>query len=192
MSETLKIAILFGSYRQDTNGLRVLKYMMKQAKARGHEVHTINAREIGLPMLDRMYKEYEPGQAPEAMEKLAALYKSVDGFLIIAGEYNHSVQPGLSNLLDHFLEEYAWRPSGIVSYSVGGFGGMRVAMHLRAMLCELGMSSIPSILAISGVHNTLTEAGEDSEGKLRTGRFLDEFEWYARALKQERQKGTPY
>src|SRR3546814_15996029 len=89
-----------------------------------------------------MYKEHETGSAPEEVERRATLYRRVDGFLVVSGEYNHGIPPALKNLLDHFLEEYFWRPSGIVCYSAGGFGGVRAAMPLRMPLAELGMSKI--------------------------------------------------
>ena len=95
-----------------------------------------------------MYKEYAAGEAPEALERLAGRIKAADAFIIVSGEYNHSIPPALSNLLDHFLEEYFWRPSAIVCYSAGAFGGVRAAMQLRAMLCELGTPSIPSLLPV--------------------------------------------
>src|SRR5262249_4024180 len=96
-------------------------------------------------LLDRMYKEYPRGHGPDPLESLAALYRSADAFVVVSGEYNHSVPPALSNLLDYFLEEYFWRPSAIVCYSAGQLGGVRAAMQLRATLCELGMPSIPSL-----------------------------------------------
>ena len=76
-----------------------------------------------------MYKEYEKGQAPEILERLATRIRAADAFIIVSGEYNHSIPPALSNLLDHFLEEYFWRPSAIVCYSAGAFGGVRAAMQ---------------------------------------------------------------
>lgn len=36
--------------------------------------------------------------------------------------------------LDHFLEEYFWRPTSIVSCSPGRFGGVRAAVTLRTVL----------------------------------------------------------
>ncbi len=191
-NDPLKIAVLFGSYRQDSNGRRLFHYVRNKLTARGHEVHGVDAKAVDLPILDRMYKEYEPGSAPENMQTLADLFQSVDGFLVVAGEYNHSVQPGLKNLMDHFLEEYLWRPSAIACYSVGGFGGVRGAMHLRAMLCEMGMPSISSILPVSKIHQSLSEDGEDKEGVIRSDRFFDEFEWFMRAMKAQRAVGTPY
>jgi hypothetical protein len=99
--------------------------------------------ELQLPLLDRMYKEYAAGTAPATLEQLATLYRDVDGFLIISAKYNHGIPPAMKNLLDHFLEEYFWRPSGIVCYSAGMFGGVRAAVTLRATLAELGRPSSP-------------------------------------------------
>ena len=130
-----------------------------------------------------MYKEYPSGQAPEALERLASQFKAADAFIIVSGEYNHSIPPALSNMLDHFLAEYFWRPSAIVCYSAGPFGGVRAAMQLRAMLCELGTPSIPSLLPIAKVQDAFDDEGHphDEAYHRRADRFLGELEWYARA-----------
>lgn len=114
--------------------------------------------------------------------------------MVVSAEYNHSIPPALSNTLDHFLEEYFWRPSAICCYSAGQYGGVRAAMQLRAMLAELGTPSIPSLLPIPRVQKALSEAGEPAEDWLgrAAGRFLDELTWYAEALKAQRAGGTPY
>jgi len=194
MPHTLALTILFGSYRQDRTGIRAVRFIMQQLQNRGHEVEVVDAQECNLPMLDRMYKEYPSGEAPEVMERLATRYRSTDGFVIVTGEYNHGLQPGLKNLLDHYLEEYFFRPSAIVSYSAGTFAGARAAVHLREVASELGMPSIPSVFGIGTIQKTLTEQGEDAQGVLtpRVGKFLNELEWYAHALKQARLAGTPY
>jgi NAD(P)H-dependent FMN reductase len=114
--------------------------------------------------------------------------------VIVSAEYNNSIPPALSNLLDHFLEEYFFKPSAIACYSEGAFGGVRAAMQLRAMLAEMGMSSIPSILPFPSAQEMLAEDGTptgDEPGK-SADRFLDEFLWYANALKAARANGTPY
>jgi len=148
---------------------------------------------LRLPLLDRMYKEYLQGEAPAGLERLAALYRRADGFMVVSGEYNQSVPPALKNLLDHFLEEYFWRPSAIVSYSSGRFAGVRAAVALRPILGELGMPSIPSYLSIPTIGHSLSEDGETGEAWIEraAGRFLAEFEWYAEALKAKRAAGPP-
>jgi NAD(P)H-dependent FMN reductase len=187
------IAVLLGSVRRDRMGARAAQMVVGELEERGHEVHLVDPIDLQLPLLDRMYKEHPVGNAPDKLERLAELYRSVDGFLVVSAEYNHGIPPALKNLLDHFLEEYFWRPSGIVCYSAGGFGGVRAAMQLRMTLAELGMPSIPSLFPIPRIAETITEDGEASEITVRSmNRFLDEFLWYAGALSEARVDGTPY
>lgn len=187
------IAVLLGSVRRDRMGVRAAQLLVRELKDRGHDVHLVDPLELQLPLLDRMYKEHPEGKAPENLERLAQLYRSVDGFLVVSAEYNHGIPPALKNLLDHFLEEYFWRPSGIVCYSAGGFGGVRAAMQLRMTLAELGMPSVPSILPIPRIGETIGEDGSATEITVRSmNRFLDEFLWYAGALADARRGGTPY
>jgi len=190
----LRLVVLVGSVRSDRKGIRAARYVTTSLAARGHEVTLVDPAERQLPLLDRMYKEYERGEAPSLLEELAAFYRAADGFVVVSGEYNHSVPPALSNLLDHFLEEYFFRPSAIVCYSAGAFGGVRAAMQLRAMLCELGMPSIPSLLPIPKIQGALDEEGRPQDPVLdrRFAKFATEFEWYANALREARLKGVPY
>jgi NAD(P)H-dependent FMN reductase len=191
---SLRIAVLLGSVRSDRMGTRASKLVNRELERRGHRVELIDPLELQLPLLDRMYKEYPKGEAPEPLETLAEIYRNADGFLMVSGEYNHGIPPALKNLLDHFLEEYFFRPSGIVCYSAGGFGGVRAAMQLRMTLAELGMSSVPSLLPIPRIGQSIDENGVAIEPIVDQSakRFLDEFLWYASALKQARADGTPY
>ena len=187
------IAVLLGSVRRDRMGMRAAQLVIRELEERGHDVHLVDPLELQLPLLDRMYKEHPVGEAPKNLQRLAELYRSVDGFLVVSAEYNHGIPPALKNLLDHFLEEYFWRPSGIVCYSAGGFGGVRAAMQLRMTLAELGMPSVSSILPIPRIGETISEDGVASEITVRSmNRFLDEFLWYAGALAEARVEGTPY
>src|SRR3954465_9010858 len=174
-------AVLLGSMRRDRVGPRAAKLVTRELERRGHVVHLVDPVELQLPLLDRMYKEHPAGEGPEQLERLAALYRSVDGFVIVSGEYNHGIPPALKNLLDHFLEEYFFRPSGIVCYSAGAFGGVRAAMQLRMSLAEMGMPSVPSLLPIPRIGDALDETGAPAEERLARSRdrFLDEFLWYA-------------
>ena len=190
----LHIAILYGSVREARVGIRVVRFLEPALRRRGHTVTVIDPAEKQLPLLDRMYKEYERGSAPQVLENLAQLYREVDGFAIVSGEYNNGIPPALKNLLDHFLEEYFFRPSAIICYSAGQFGGVRAAMQLRMTLAELGMPSIPSLLPVPRVQDAFTPAGDptDHSFEKRCERFFREFEWYAEALRRARAEGVPY
>ena len=188
------MVVLVGSVRSDRQGIKAARFVQSGLTTRGHEVTLVDPVELKLPLLDRMYKEYAEGTAPPDLERLAALYRAADAFIVVSGEYNHSIPPALSNLLDHFLEEYFFRPSAIVCYSAGSFGGVRAAMQLRAMLCELGMPSISSLFPIPKVHEAVAEDGSplDTSWDRRFARFADELKWYADALRERRLKGLPY
>jgi NAD(P)H-dependent FMN reductase len=190
----LNVVVIYGSVRTDRAGIRAVRFVIRGFTGRGHAVTLVDPRDIPLPFLDRMYKEYEKGSAPEPLERLASLYRAADAFVIVTGEYNHGVPPALVNLLDHFLEEYFWRPSAIVSYSAGIFGGVRAAVVLREMVAEMGMPSISSTLPVPKVRQAFSEDGfpADPAWDRRFSRFASELEWYAEAMKAQRDKGIPY
>src|SRR5271168_582696 len=153
------ILVFYGSYRSYRMGIRLADYLVAKFSARGEAVELIDAKAVGLPMLDRMYKEYPAGTAPAAMESLVNKIKAADAFVFVTGEYNWGVQPGLKNLTDHFLEEWYWRPAAIASYSAGRISGARSATAWHGILSEMGMVVISSTLAIGPIAQALNADG---------------------------------
>lgn len=191
-----KVLVFYGSYRSDRMGIRLADFIVTRLKQRGADVEFIDAKAVNLPMLDRMYKEYKPGTAPEALEALAQKIKAADAFLFVVGEYNWGVQPGLKNLTDHFLEEWFWRPAAIASYSAGRFSGVRSAMAWHGTLSEMGMIIISSTLAAGPIAQTLDEKGEPTgEGgkalERSFPRFADDLAWWTEAARTQRAKRAP-
>src|SRR2546430_8909244 len=154
---THRILVFYGSYRSDRMGIRLAQFVVEGLRGRGDEVELIDAKAVGLPMLDRMYKEYPKGSAPAALEKLAGQIRDADGFVFITGEYNWGMQPGLKNLTDHFLEEWFWRPAAIASYSAGRLAGAHAATAWHGTLCEMGMVVISSTISARPIAQTLSE-----------------------------------
>src|SRR5882757_6316825 len=155
-----RILVFYGSYRSDRMGIRLAQFIIERLRRRGDEAELIDAKVINLPILDRMYKEYPKGEAPEALETLARKIREADGFVFVTGEYNWGVQPGLKNLTDHFLEEWFWRPAAIVSYSAGRIAGARSNFLWHGTLSEMGMIVISSTLTVGPIAETLTANGE--------------------------------
>ena len=63
------VLVFYGSYRTMRIGIRMARFVTNELRACGAVPELIDAREIGLPIIDRMYKEYPKGSAPPAMEK---------------------------------------------------------------------------------------------------------------------------
>ena len=195
---TYRILVLYGSYRSDRMGIRLAQFVIDGLSAMGHEVELIDAKAINLPMLDRMYKEYKPGEAPAELEELAGKIRSADGFIFVTGEYNWGIQPGLKNLTAHFLEEWFWRPAAIASYSAGRFSGARAATAWHGTLSEMGMVVVSSTIASGPSSQTLSAEGQPiGEGgkalQRAFPRFADDLLWWVEAAKaQHARKRPPY
>jgi len=193
-----RLLVFYGSYRSDRRGIRLANFLVERLRRRGDNVELIDAKAVNLPMLDRMYKEYPKGQAPEALERLAGKIRGADGFVFVTGEYNWGIQPGLKNLTDHFLEEWFWRPAAIASYSAGRFSGVRAATSWHGTLSEMGMVVVSSTIAVGPIDQALSAEGEpigESGRALEHAfpRFADDLMWWVEAAKAQRQhKPPPY
>lgn len=193
-----RILVLYGSYRSDRMGIRLADFILAGLARRGTDAELIDAKAIGLPMLDRMYKEYPQGSAPEALETLAQKIRAADAFIFVTGEYNWGVQPGLKNLTDHFLEEWFWRPAAIASYSAGRIAGARSSLAWHGTLSEMGMVVVSSTLTVGPIGQALTPEGKPvgEAGQLLERafvRFADDLAWWTEAARTQRaRKAPPY
>jgi NAD(P)H-dependent FMN reductase len=191
-----RILVLYGSYRFDRMGIRLADFLVAGLRDRGNDTELIDAKAVGLPILERMYKEYPRGTAPAAMEELAGKIRAADGFVFVTGEYNWGMQPGLKNLTDHFLEEWYWRPAAIASYSAGRLSGARAATAWHGTLSEMGMVVISSTLAVGQISHSISaegkpvgEAGKQLEHAFP--RFADDLAWWIEAAKAQRARKPP-
>jgi NAD(P)H-dependent FMN reductase len=191
-----QVLVFYGSYRSDRMGIRLANYVVAGLRARGAEAELIDAPAVGLPMLDRMHKEYAPGTAPPAMEALAQKIRRADAFVFVTGEYNWGPQPGLKNLTDHFLEEWFWRPAAIASYSAGRFSGVRSGTIWHSILSEMGMVVISSTLAVGPISQTLDAQGQPTGSagdalQRAFPRFADDLAWWTEAAREQRGRRPP-
>lgn len=191
-----RILVFYGSYRTDRKGIRLADFIVHRLRVRGEDTELIDAKQLGLPMLDRMLKEYAPATAPASLASLGTKLRNADAFVFVAGEYNWGVQPGLKNLTDHFLEEWFWRPAAIASYSAGRLSGTRSSYAWHNTLCEMGMIVISSTLTVGPIGDTLNEAGEPIGApgaalERAFVRFADELAWWTEAAAAQRARRAP-
>ncbi|WP_026567750.1 NADPH-dependent FMN reductase [Bacillus sp. UNC41MFS5] len=131
----LNIGIILGSTRQGRVSPQVGEWVKGIADKRGDANYEIvDIADFNLPFLGTTDGS-EPGIA-EWNTKLASL----DGFVFIVQEYNHSITGALKNALDFAREAWNNKAAGIVSY--GSTGGARAAEHLRGILGELKVADV--------------------------------------------------
>jgi NAD(P)H-dependent FMN reductase len=135
MTEKLNIGIILGSTRQGRVSPQVGEWVKGIAEKRGYANYEIvDIADYDLPFLGTT-DGTEPGIAAWN-EKLASL----DGFVFIVQEYNHSITGALKNALDFAREAWNNKAAGIVSY--GSTGGARAAEHLRGICGELKIADV--------------------------------------------------
>ncbi len=182
------ITVFIGSMRMGRIGDKVAKHISKTLESRGHTVHLIDpAEHTGIQTLT-LPNHYNP-KPSEDMLNLHNWLDESDGFILVTPEYNHSFSGTLKDAIDNFMPEYYRKAFGIVSYSIGPFGGVRANEALRQVVSELKAVPTPLPLLIPMVQNVFdaeTGALKDTTLTEREAKFLTDFEWYVKALKAAR------
>ncbi len=138
----LNIGIILGSTREGRLSPQVGEWIKGVADQRNDANYEIvDIADYQLPFLGTTDGS-EPGIAAWN-QKL----DSLDGFVFIVQEYNHSISGALKNAIDTAREAWYNKAAGIVSY--GSTGGARAAEHLRGIMGEL-------LIADVRVHPTLS------------------------------------
>ena len=140
---------------------------------------------------------FKSGEAPEGMEAMAKTVMEADCYLIVSPEYNHSIPPAISGMMGHFGGScYAFKPSGLITYSLSPYGGARAAVALRPFLSELGCLPVSAMGCFSMVGDIFEQDGTVKDKDNRQLKQLDgvlaQLEWHAIACANQREaSGTP-
>ncbi|SDO37828.1 NADPH-dependent FMN reductase [Vreelandella arcis] len=139
---------------------------------------------------------YAQADAPDDLAELADKIAQADGYVMVSPEYNHSMSPALSHLLNHFgASLFAFKPSAIVTYSMGQWGGVRAAVAMRAFLSELGCLPVSAMVHIPKAQEALHDDGEFAQDQERWegyfGRTLGQLMWWAEAAASYKHQVDP-
>ncbi|MBB6670361.1 NADPH-dependent FMN reductase [Cohnella nanjingensis] len=130
----LNIGIILGSTRQGRLSPQVGDWVKSVADKRGDANYEIvDIADFKLPLFGEV-------DATEQATAWNVKLASLDGFVFIVQEYNHSISASLKNALDYAREAWNNKAAGIVSY--GSVGGARAAEHLRGILGELSVADV--------------------------------------------------
>lgn len=202
----MNILVFLGSVRDSTPprparlGARVAKAMVTTLKdsADNLDVTLIDPLDYDLSGVFKPHFAYSKSQVPEELGKLAEQIKAADAYVMVSPEYNHSMSPALSHLLNHFGSSlFSYKPSAIVTYSAGQWGGMRAAVGMRTFLAELGCLPVSAMIHIPRAQQVLTPEGiftDDENAAEWTGYFGRTFSqliWWAEATKLQRDRVDP-
>lgn len=200
----MNVLVFLGSRRASSPpnprrlGERVARHLVAEA-AGLFDVTLVDPLALPLEPVFRPVFTRPATEVPPAMAELQGRIRAADAYVMVSPEYNHSPSPALTDLLNAFPSSaFAFKPSLIVTYSSGQWGGTRAAVGLRTFLSELGCLPVSAML-----HYPHADRVFDAEGRPAAGedaarwasyaaRGLSQLAWWAEAAAEQRERVDPF
>lgn len=172
-------------------GDKVGAVIRSRVESTGHEVSMWDPKVLNFPLLQQPIQMImDKSTIPQWMMDRKKEIEQADGFIACSAEYNCAIPPALANMLDHFPPaSFKHRPIGLVTYSMGSGGGLRVQTPLKAMVTDIGMFTVPASVKVDFVNKKFDENGSciDKNMVEHIDRMVAETTWYAQAIKIHKQ-----
>ena len=189
------IAIIIGSTRKARFADKPANWLLEKASARDDMTfELVDLRDFDLPFFDEVASNaWVPSSDPRAVawqDKIG----SFDGFIVVTGEYNHSITGALKNALDQAYKEWNRKPLAAMGY--GGVGAARAIEHLRTIGVELQMVPLRNAVHLGGgeffkvspIGQNAEMAEVDATLQPSLQAMFEELAWWANATKTAREK----
>lgn len=160
MSKKPKILAFAGSLREHSYNKRVLKTAIQGAEKAGAEVTFVDLHDYPMPVYNP--DDHERFGYNEKAFEFQKLLVRHDGLLIASPEYNGSIPAALKSVFEWTTrtndtykksDVFDGKVAAIVSASPGALGGVRALVHLRGVLTSVGITVLPSEIAVSFVND---------------------------------------
>ena len=196
----MKFLVFLGTVRNSTPpkparlGERVSKACMEclNEQFSEHEFELIDALDYPSEQVFKPQFAYAQGKAPSMLNTLADKIKAADGYVMVSPEYNHSMSPALADLLNHFGSSlFSYKPSAIVTYSAGQWGGLRAAISMRSFLSEFGCLPVSAMIHVPKAQEVFNDNGSVQVGEEQSSWFnyfhrtFGQLVWWAQAAKNQ-------
>jgi NAD(P)H-dependent FMN reductase len=185
-----KIGIIIGSTRPNRFADKPAKWIADIAAKRSDlDFEVVDLRDYPMPFFNEAVSPAWGPSTDEAAKRWQQKVASLDGYIFIAAEYNRGPTAVLKNALDYAYKEWNNKPVAFVAY--GGTGGARAVEQLRLNAVELQMAPtrhavhilLPDFLAVLQQGKNLAEIEHLNQS---AAQLLDQFAWWAKALKSAR------
>lgn len=203
----MKFLIFLGSVRTSTPprparlGERVSKACLSFFSScyPEHDIELIDPLDYELGAVFKPHFAYSKSTVPQDLDTLADKIRAADGYIMLSPEYNHSISPALANLLNHFGSSlFSYKPSAIMTYSSGQWGGMRAAVGMRVFLSELGCLPVSSMVHIPHAQEVFEDDGatqvhqDHNHWGSYMNRTFSQLVWWAQACAEQAEKSDPH
>ena len=185
-----KLKVISSTVRPGRKGPVVAAWILEAARAHGNfEVELLDLGEINLPMMNEpnhpSLKQYEHAYTKEWSAKI----DEADAFIFVTAEYNYNYPAPLRNALEYLVQEWGYKPAGIVSYG-GISAGTRAANSLKSDLATFKTVALTEAVNLPFFTNSINEQGElvpNETSKAASKKMLDELLKWTKSLKSMRE-----
>jgi NAD(P)H-dependent FMN reductase len=184
---SLRIGVILGSTRPGRRGDQLASWVLATAREHGGaDYQLIDLADHQLGNLDEPGNPTHQKYTHPHTHAWSRLIDSIDGFVFVVPEYNHSFPGALKNALDYVYREWNDKAAGIVSYG-GWAAGVRAAEALRLVLAELQVATVraqPAVPAVAAFHTGTFVPADGLAAAVRT--MLDQLIPWSDALRSVR------
>lgn len=184
MNESLTIAVLAGTTRDQRKSIRPARYIAEfGTNLPNVQIIFVDPKDFTFPT-DGIDTE---GKDPRYSDITAR----ADAFFIVTPEYNHSFPGSLKRMLDSEYENYFRKPVAIAGASSGNWGGVRAVEALTLTTRKMGLVVVRANAYFPYVQDSFDERNQPLPDKKEMidkniRGVYNELIWMARTLKYGR------
>ncbi|MGI5438123.1 NADPH-dependent FMN reductase [Streptomyces shenzhenensis] len=193
-----KLKIIVGTTRPTRSADRVVPWAQAAAAAHGaFEVEVLDLRDWPLPFFAEHFGTVgdinDPTYSRPLIKEWNQTVQDADAYLVVTGEYNHSVPGVLKNAIDTVWLSYAFRnkPVAAIGYSAGIGGGIRALEHLAQIMVETEAVPLRNTVVMPFIHEAFDDSGQPTSAATNAALhvLLDDLAWWSTALERARTAG---
>ena len=190
----MKIAIIVGSHRAESESTKVGKYLEALIKTNHPEVETalVDLRLNPLPLWSEDMWSDENNDTKETWEKVSGPLKDCDAFVVISPEWGGMASSGLKNLFLYAggSDLFAFKPAYLVTVSSGRGGAYPVAELRMSSYKNTFINYLPEHLIVRDCENVFNAPNDNEYLHDRAVYGLGVLVEFGKAFKEVRDSGV--
>lgn len=181
------LKIISSTVRPGRKGPLVANWIAGEARNHGaFDVEVLDLGEIALPLMNEAVHPVMRQYEHDHTKAWSAKIDEADAFIFVTAEYDYSYPASLKNALEYLVHEWAFKPAGMVGYSIGPFAGVRAIANLKPDLLSLKVVSLSEMVNIPLLNELVNEEGIFIANERLTGAakiMLDQLLRWTKGLK---------
>lgn len=164
----MKIGIIVGSHRQDSQSAKIAGFLSELLKAKGADTWTLDIGKTPLPLWDEAV--FSKSGKWDVLNELSAKLHASDAFVLVTPEWHGMVPSGMKNFMLLWASggELAHKPALLCAVSVSGGGTnpiaeMRMSGYKNNRVCYL-----PEHLIVRNCAKVMNPDEADNDSELHT------------------------